>query len=1772
VFLFHLDEAALATTAVNASGTIAAGTNAIAYKQIAASSANAPTDGTILGIAGASGFAFGNFGKAAYITNTVAAGVVSNGIGIDMNQNGAFNLNNGASPNNGDSLGNSSLILGANNSFTLEALINLPDTNSGNREIICADSGQTRGFQFRVSGPNIELNMQPGVNASLNDFLVAIPKIGPHGFVPNTWFHVALVHSEVSGNPTNIIYWTSLNDSFTTANAILTTNSGAVNTAAQLILDVGNEARGTGGSTEGLRGGIDEVRISRGARGANQMMFSDGTITISQQPQPQVVVPGGTATFNVAASSLISSWAPLGYQWRSNGVALVDGGNFSGVMTPTLVIANAQSAYEANYDVVITNLYQTNISATASLTVHTPLNLSWRANFDFNWDAATSNWFDTVNLANSLFTGGDFVTFDDSGNNGSPITLMGSLLPGSVTVNSTLAYAFTGNGKISGAGSLTKMNSGALTIQTTNDYTGATTLGGGTVSVSLLANALTPSAMGAASSASANLVFDSGTLQYTGPTVSANRGATLNAGGGTVEVTTAASSVTLGGVIAGIGGGSLTKTGSGTLVLSGANTYDGATIVSAGTLQLSGNGSFGSGNVTNNSALLFSGSHTVANVIAGVGNLTNDANGTLTLSGANSYSGQTVINGPNFGGLVVANSAALGNSPLVTVVSTNGGAVGGTRVTLNAGVSVPATTALSLPGTNNVRSTLFAAGASSWNGPITLVGDNTISPGDQLAFAGSGGALTIGGNITSVNFPGTLQLRGDGNGGGVGGSILGTISLAGNATVQVNDGVTWTIASTGNSWGISEIARGTLQIAQNNALPIGTTVKFGGGAAGNCTLDLAGFNQQVAALVSVGNIQLVGNSSIASDSTLVYSTNGGSSTFGGSIVDAVGSGTKKTALKISGGTLLLSASNTYSGPTVITGTFASPGTLSLGANGSISNSSSLELTPGATFNVSAIASYNLNTALNIVSPDPVVATNFPTIVGGTTVNLGSQPISFSYEGVAGTVLIIGQGTLSLSGNPISVNRSVGPLPPGAYLLARQAIGNINSAGSFPQASGTAFGPGTTNFVTVTGGDLVVNILNVSSTTLTRTVGASPSTYGSPLRFHAVVFPAPADGETIGFFSGATLIGIATTTGGAADLDIANLPTSVSVQNITASYPGDSLNTASTGTLAGGQLINPATLTPSVSIASKNYDGTTAATINGRALAGIVGSDNVTLGSSGTASFTSANVGTGVSVNVSDLGLSGTAAANYVLSSTSLTTNADISPATLTYVADHALRAYGAANPAFTGTVIGFVSGEDQTSATTGTLTFTSTATAASAPGSYAINGSGLTANSGNYMFAQAVGNPTALTIAPATLTPVVTVSNKVYDGTAAATVASRSLLGIVDSDDVSLDTNDVAFFASTNVGTGITVTITNLSLSGSVATNYVLSATTFATNADITPATLTYVADPTNRVYGAPNPAFTGSVTGFVNGEDQSSATIGTLAFDSSATTASSPGSYPINGSGLTANFGNYVFVQAAGNATALTVNAATLTPSVAIANKVYDGTTAATIATRSLAGIVGSDDVNLDSSGTALFATANVGTPISVAVSGLNLSGTTAGNYVLSTTSLTTNADINPATLTYIADATNRVYGAANPAFTGTVTGFVNGENQAGATTGTVTFTSTATTASTPGSYPIDGSGLTANFGNYIFAQAPGNATALTITVNTNPVTLSIDRTGVSAVFAPNSVIVSWPSDHLGWRLQVQTNSFVSGIWTDVAGSTTTNQVVLTPNAHTGVYRLVYP
>jgi len=226
--------------------------------------------------------------------------------------------------------------------------------------------------------------------------------------------------------------------------------------------------------------------------------------------------------------------------------------------------------------------------------------------------------------------------------------------------------------------------------------------------------------------------------------------------------------------------------------------------------------------------------------------------------------------------------------------------------------------------------------------------------------------------------------------------------------------------------------------------------------------------------------------------------------------------------------------------------------------------------------------------------------------------------------------------------------------------------------------------------------------------------------------------------------------------------------------------------------------------------------------------------------SGTPTITSVGSVAGASVGAYAINANLTVSDGYTLSSTGILT---VTPQTLVYNAASASRTYGAVNPVFTstltgftgtgftGTVTGFVNGDSLTSATSGTLIFTSPATNASGVGIYAVNGSGLTAT--NYIFEQNSANATALTI---------------------------------------------------------------------------------------TPAILSYAANAVSLTVGAAIPAFSGTVTGFLNGDTRTSATMGTLVFSSSATSQSPIGSYAIDGSGLTA--ANYTFVQAPGNSIALMITA----------------------------------------------------------------------------------------------------------------------------------------------------------------------------------------------------------------------------------------------------------
>jgi autotransporter-associated beta strand protein len=195
------------------------------------------------------------------------------------------------------------------------------------------------------------------------------------------------------------------------------------------------------------------------------------------------------------------------------------------------------------------------------------------------------------------------------------------------------------SGQITGSQRLFKSSVGAGTWILSGDnsttFTGRTSVGNGTIQISSESNLGAVPGSFAANQLTLGGGTSNGTLRTTASTsLSANRGVTLGAVGGTFE-SAATTTLTVNGVIAGTAG-ALNKTGAGTLVLTAANTYAGTTNVSAGTLQV-GNGSTGSLDGTSGINLTGSGSK-----LSGSGSIagsTSLGNGTILAPGVGDTDG-----------------------------------------------------------------------------------------------------------------------------------------------------------------------------------------------------------------------------------------------------------------------------------------------------------------------------------------------------------------------------------------------------------------------------------------------------------------------------------------------------------------------------------------------------------------------------------------------------------------------------------------------------------------------------------------------------------------------------------------------------------------------------------------------------------------------------------------------------------------------------------------------------------------------------------------------------------------------------------------------------------------------------------------------------------------------------------------------------------------------------------------------------------------------------
>ena len=415
--------------------------------------------------------------------------------------------------------------------------------------------------------------------------------------------------------------------------------------------------------------------------------------------------------------------------------------------------------------------------------------------------------------------------------------------------------------------------------------------------------------------------------------------------------------------------------------------------------------------------------------------------------------------------------------------------------------------------------------------------------------------------------------------------------------------------------------------------------------------------------------------------------------------------------------------------------------------------------------------------------------------------------------------------------------------------------------------------------------------------------------------------------------------------------------------------------------------------------NKTYDGTSNAVVRGQAGSDVIAGDN--LGAIGVGNFSDKNAGAGKTVTVGGITLTGADAGNYFIASvTSPTTTATITAKTLTGQVTAGNKVYDGQTNASLSASVG-VFGSDQ-------VYFSGNFADKNVGQGKQVLISLSGADAGNYVLDNSLATTTA-NITPKTLTGVVTISDKVYDGTTKSDADAYMTGGLILGDDVQI--YGAGTFSDKNVGVGKTVS-TRGTLLGADANNYAVSVNTTAT-ASITPKALTGAITAAGKTYDGTRDADTsGQLTGVVQGDTVTLASSGLFA-DKNAGVGKA---VALNGSLLGADAGNYTVSY--NSTTTATISPKALTGAITAAGKTYDGTLAA-ITDGTLTGKIAGDTVSLSSTGA--FADKNAGAGKLVNVSGV-LAGADAGNYTV-TYNATATADIAVRQLTGALGALDKVY-----------------------------------------------------------------------------------------------------------------------------------------------------
>jgi autotransporter-associated beta strand protein len=642
-----------------------------------------------------------------------------------------------------------------------------------------------------------------------------------------------------------------------------------------------------------------------------------------------------------------------------------------------------------------------------------------------------------------------------------------------ISIGNTFTGTFDSNGAgntltvggvISGTtGNLAKTGAGTLAVGIANTYTGTTTISEGTLSAGDLTVAAGISSLGNATSAvSIGGASTNGTLLYTGANDTMTRGITLGAGGGTMNVSTGATTLIVSGKVS---GGALGKNGPGTLTLSNAtNDYTGATTVTAGTLKAgvvtNAFGNLSAVTVNSGATLdLATLSQTIGS-LAGTGNVTFGTSGIFLTAGGNNTSTNFSGNLSGLGGLIKNGTGVLtliGNNNQAGSTTVNGGTLRAgstTGFTPTNTYSLAANTTLDL---NNNNVSIDALTSSASTSAITL---------------GSGTLSLTGASGSFLTFAGAISGTGGLNVGGIGKFTLsGTNSYSGATLVN----------TTGASTGFAANAANALSAASAHTVN------------GSATLFLNSFNNAVGSLAGNGTVTL-------GSGTLTAGGDNSSTTFSGAIGGTGG------VTKVGTGTFVLSGTNGYSGATTING-----GTLSIAGNGNIGSGSlaigggtlnttaSMVLSRATTLNAGT-NSFNVNSGttleitgamsgsggLTVAGGGRLISTGAKLFSGGVTMNSGILQVAADDSlGTAGTALAFAGGTLNstasfTSNRPIALNAGANTFDVNsATTLSEQ--GAIGGTGVFvKQGAGTLILSGANDYSGAT--NVEAGILRASNAT------------------------------------------------------------------------------------------------------------------------------------------------------------------------------------------------------------------------------------------------------------------------------------------------------------------------------------------------------------------------------------------------------------------------------------------------------------------------------------------------------------------------------------------------------------------------------------------------------------------------------------------------------------------------------------------------------------------